>query len=1153
MQALSEGKECPKCGGTEIVYNLCNGSARRNGNITEKCACKICEAREKVLFCEVCQFSLAHTGKIKEHQRSQRHLHNLELQKARGDFLSKNEGENGFGNLLSASLLDKGLIDEINNSNSKIVKQEALETSTDNAENLQKSIEKATEILASQISLNSKNSQNSTQDGFKPPGFQPAGFKPAGFKPAGFKPAGFVPAFSTPFIPIKSSFNLVDKLRKRLGNSESSCADSTQSEDCTDTTFCTICQQDVETDFWANHENSHKHLHLEAILNEEDCPNCGLDGNVSILSLKLCSGMNMGKICGCKVCREREKVLCCKVCNIKFANQSEAKAHKESSGHAETVERFRRSSSDSDGLPNLVDVRGKIENPDECEKIAENGDVKEVFKPDFENNFKNEFETDFKTGFKPGFSNLAPEFQQKVDSNKNKLLPENIQNLDIDLNPNSDPVSNDSFPPSFIGKFEVPDISKLSENAKILLQRQSDEEKYVCHLCGIEPLKFQSGSSFKSHENAHQHTHMVAFLTMSDCISCKFEETKNDCRCLDKSCKNCSEDLERIRKNRVWCKPCNQDIKFLKIRDHISGHRHRHMKAIVSEIPCPDCQGTEIFDFMKNNTFCEPCSQFIPKWCEHKNIHKHLHMEALWNKKPCPVCSGTEIDFNLCVNVNGKCKCRICSTREELLYCKACNIRIEYTSKVKHHREKHSHIHNQALMDGKKCEICEKNVGKEEKIPEVDPNSSLNPEDAKLTYCKYCDLQLKDLSKLKQHKTTHRHVHMRAISKNKKCPTCGKTDIDPTFCFNFMRSKPCNCKICRNPQTHRIPSNEVKIKDKFAEARNEAKKVKHEKNEKNEKHDRGFVEKSPPSKRKLDECTLFQDTFGGDVLKNKSKNKDKRHKVQLPESGRNSTDLPTMVTRIPSPTDLFSPEKKVYQPHLPPLPTCLVYIKEEEGTESPGRAKKVYCKICQVTLKVHSSTHIKRHQSLHKHIHLDCIDSGKECTICGGNDVDLSLCRYPNCECRICQTRNSSKNGNKTSITNFSHSDKSDRSQNSSPANLKRVNGSGKVIPKSKPKRSKIVFTDSEGEDSDSSEKEETSAMSGAKSDGSDDDRANTLSASFGGSLRQQQKSVQSEIRAIAKQLETNSMDLTEEEFNKLSDQLRQKEELLSIIKLANT
>jgi hypothetical protein len=109
------------------------------------------------------------------------------------------------------------------------------------------------------------------------------------------------------------------------------------------------------------------------------------------------------------------------------------------------------------------------------------------------------------------------------------------------------------------------------------------------------------------------------------------------------------------------------------------------------------------------------------------------------------------------------------------------------------------------------------------------------------------------------------------------------------------------------------------------------------------------------------------------------------------------------------------------------------------------------------------------------------------------------------------------------------------------------------LTPKSKPKRSKIVFTDSEGEDSDSSEKVEMSAMSGAKSDGSDDDRANTLSASFGGSLRQQQKSVQSEIRAIAKQLETNSMDLTEEEFNKLSDQLRQKEELLSIIKLANT
>ena len=148
--------------------------------------------------------------------------------------------------------------------------------------------------------------------------------------------------------------------------------------------------------------------------------------------------------------------------------------------------------------------------------------------------------------------------------------------------------------------------------------------------------------------------------------SCKFEETKNECRCLRASCKNCSEDLERIRKNRVWCKPCDQDIKFLKIRDHVSGHRHRHMKAIVSGVACPDCQGTEIFDFMKNNTFCEPCSQFIPKWCEHKNIHKHVHMEALWAKVPCPVCSGTEIDFNLCVNVNGKCKCRICSTREEL-------------------------------------------------------------------------------------------------------------------------------------------------------------------------------------------------------------------------------------------------------------------------------------------------------------------------------------------------------------------------------------------------------------------------------------------------------------------------------------------------------
>ena len=241
-----------------------------------------------------------------------------------------------------------------------------------------------------------------------------------------------------------------------------------------------------------------------------------------------------------------------------------------------------------------------------------------------------------------------------------------------------------------------------------------------------------------------------------------------------------------------------------------------------------------------------------------------------------------------------------------VFYCKACNIRIEYTSKVRHHREKHSHIHNQALMDGESCKICEKNVGKEE-IPEVDPNSSLNPEDAKLTYCKYCDLQLKDLSKLKQHKTTHRHVHMRAISKNKKCPTCGKTEIDPTFCFNFMRSKPCNCKICRNPQTHRIPSNEVKIKDKFAEARNEAKKLKNEKNEKNDKFNGD--DKSMLGKRKLllDECTLFQDSFGGEVLKshNKSKNKDKRHKVQLPESGRNSTDLPTMVTRIPSPTVVY--------------------------------------------------------------------------------------------------------------------------------------------------------------------------------------------------------------------------------------------------------
>ena len=478
-----------------------------------------------MLFCEVCQFSLAHTGKIKEHQRSQRHLHNLELQKARGEigFVDKNEssgknkGEHDLGSLLSASLLDKSLIEEINNSkvDPTSIKQEALETSTENTD-IQKSIEKATEILANQISLNSqkaKSSQNpqnpqnpqNSQNPQNPETSQNS--TPAGFKPAGFKPAGFVPAFNTPFTPIKSSFNLVDKLRKRLGNSESSCADSTQSEaSCTDTTFCTICQQDVETDFWANHENSHKHLHLEAITNEEDCPNCGLDANVSILSLKLCSGMNMGKICNCKVCREREKVLCCKVCDMKFSNQFEAKAHKESSGHAETVERFRRSSSDSDGMPSLGEIVEKTKNFENKVEIGENGDFKPDFKPDYD--------------FKTGFSNLASEFQQKIDSNKNKL-PENIQNLDIDLNPNSDPVSNDSFPPpSFIGKFEVPDISKLSENAKILLQRQSDEERYICHLCGIEPLKFQSGSSYKSHENAHQHTHMVAFLTMSDCISC---------------------------------------------------------------------------------------------------------------------------------------------------------------------------------------------------------------------------------------------------------------------------------------------------------------------------------------------------------------------------------------------------------------------------------------------------------------------------------------------------------------------------------------------------------------------------------------------------------------------------------------------------------
>ena len=31
-----------------------------------------------------------------------------------------------------------------------------------------------------------------------------------------------------------------------------------------------------------------------------------------------------------------------------------------------------------------------------------------------------------------------------------------------------------------------------------------------------------------------------------------------------------------------------------------------------------------------------------------------------------------------------------------------------------------------------------------------------------------------------------------------------------------------------------------------------------------------------------------------------------------------------------------------HQSQLPPLPACLVYIKEEQGTESPGRAKKVY-------------------------------------------------------------------------------------------------------------------------------------------------------------------------------------------------------------------
>ena len=100
------------------------------------------------------------------------------------------------------------------------------------------------------------------------------------------------------------------------------------------------------------------------------------------------------------------------------------------------------------------------------------------------------------------------------------------------------------------------------------------------------------------------------------------------------------------------------------------------------------------------------------------------------------------------------------------------------------------------------------------------------------------------------------------------------------------------------------------------------------------------------------------------------------------------------------------------------------------------------------------------------------------------------------------------------------------------------------------------MFTDSEGEsDESSSEKDRgDSGMNGnQKSDGSDDDDRNTLSANFGGSLRQQQKTVQTEIRAIAKQLETRSMDLTEEEFSKLSDQLRQKEELLSIIKLANT
>lgn len=351
---------------------------------------------------------------------------------------------------------------------------------------------------------------------------------------------------------------------------------------------------------------------------------------------------------------------------------------------------------------------------------------------------------------------------------------------------------------------------------------------------------------------------------------------------------------------------------------------------------------------------------------------------------------------------------------------------------------------------------------------------------------------------------------MRAISKNKKCPTCGKDDIDPSFCFNFMRSKPCNCKICKNPHTHRIPSNMPTVK----------------KNNNNNS--------SSGSKRKLNESpSFFEETFKLETFSKNSKDGKKRHKVQLSQNN-SITDLPTMVTRIPSPEI----ENNVYN-----LPETLVFIKEEQGTQEPDRVKKVYCKVCEVTLKVHSSNHITRHQSLHKHVHLECIDQGKPCSMCDGTEIDISLCRYPNCDCRICKTRKYQQNGGSKQCKSPVSSLK--RNHNSTPKSK-----SPKSSKKSKPT---IVFTDSEDEGKNvGNERDENETVSSSDEENNNKNGVNTtLSASFGGSLRQQQKQLQSEIRKIVQKLEINHLD--KEESTKLIDQLRQKEELLNIIKLANT